>query len=138
MALEIPTDASRADLTVICLCAEWCSACRNYRSVWNERSARAPDALHLWVDIEDESDSLGELDIETFPTLLVLRGSRPHFFGPVLPQIEAVDRILQSVTRGSSVEVPIAASDEGAVRWLAQLSQNARGALEPSSDSTAR
>ena len=125
------------DLTVICLCAEWCGACRDYRPLWSAHtsahsSAHSAGALHLWVDIEDEADSLGELDIETFPTLLVLRGDRPHFFGPVLPQIEVVDRILQSVARSGGVEVPIARSDEIAIRWLVRLAQRARdrGAVE--------
>ncbi len=125
--------APAGDLTVICLCAEWCGACRDYRPLWSAHwSAPSAGALHLWVDIEDEADSLGELDIETFPTLLVLRGERPHFFGPVLPQIEVVDRILQSVARPGSVEVPIARSDETAIRWLVGLAQRSRdrGAVE--------
>ena len=127
MAPETPSDASPADLTVICLCAEWCGACRDYRPLWSARaSAHSTTALHLWVDIEDEADSLGELDIETFPTLLVLRGDRPHFFGPVLPQVEVIDRILHSVARPGSVEVPIARSDETAIRWLVGLAQRSR------------
>jgi thioredoxin 1 len=36
----------------------------------------------VWVDIEDESELVGDLDIEDFPTLLLARGGRVLFFGP--------------------------------------------------------
>lgn len=87
----------RSRWTVVCLCAAWCDSCRDYRRAFAERGGAAGDALHLWVDIEDESDWLGDIDVETFPTLLVLHEERPMFFGPVLPQIGLVDRTLRSL-----------------------------------------
>jgi thioredoxin-like negative regulator of GroEL len=114
------------DWTVVALCAEWCGTCRDYRPLLAARAADVSDELHLWVDIEDDADPLGDLDIETFPTLLVLYQGRPVFFGPVLPQIDVIDRLLQTLRSGAATEFPIAPDNEAAVRWLAQQAQAAR------------
>jgi thioredoxin 1 len=114
------------DWAVVALCAEWCSTCRDYRPLLAARAAAVPDELHLWVDIEDDADPLGDLDIETFPTLLVLHRGRPLFFGPVLPQIDVVDRLLQTLRSGAAADIPIAPDNEVAVRWLAQQALAAR------------
>jgi thioredoxin 1 len=53
--------------------------------------------VHVWVDIEDDSDWLGDIDVETLPTLLVLHDTRPMFFGPVLPHMDVVDRTLRAL-----------------------------------------
>ena len=56
-----------------------------------------------WVDIEDEADLLGELDIETFPTLVVSdRHGALRFAGAITPQPEALQRLLRSVLNDSS------------------------------------
>jgi thioredoxin 1 len=114
------------DWVVVGLCAEWCGTCRDYRPLLAARAARAVDELHLWVDIEDEADSLGDLDVETFPTLLVLHRGRPVFFGPVLPQINVVDRLLQTLHQGPGAETPIAPENRAAVQWIAQQTPAAR------------
>lgn len=84
----------RSRWTVICLCAAWCDSCCAYRQEFDARAARAGDAVHAWVDIEDEGDWLGDIDIETFPTLLVLFDGEPLFCGPVLPHIALIERML--------------------------------------------
>lgn len=59
-----------------------------------------PDVRWRWLDIEDEADLLGDLDVETLPTLLVGRGDRVLFYGPVLPKAELLSRLIESlVTR---------------------------------------
>jgi thioredoxin 1 len=113
------------DWVVVGLCAEWCGTCRDYRPLLAARAASSVDELHLWVDIEDDADQLGDLDIETFPTLLVLHRGRPLFFGPVLPQIVVVDRLLQTLRTGAAAYAPIAPDNETAVRWLAQQARAA-------------
>jgi hypothetical protein len=91
--------------TVVCLCAAWCGSCRDYRRLFGERAASADDAVHVWVDIEDESDWL-DIDIETFPTLLVLRDAEPMFLGPVLPQIGLIERTLKSLRQSGGLAIP--------------------------------
>jgi len=85
-------------LTVACLCAAWCRTCDAYRAVFDAavdelRASGWVVAAH-WIDIEDEADLLGDLDVETFPTLLVAHGVQVRFFGPLEPQPETVRRML--------------------------------------------
>ena len=81
---------------VVCLCAEWCEVFREYRSRFEQMQARFPQAQFLWIDVEDEADLLHPLDIEDFPTLLLAAGKEPHFFGPVTPQAETLERLIRS------------------------------------------
>jgi len=83
---------------VICLCAEWCDTCRQYRSAFDSLAADWPRARFLWVDIETEEDTVGDVEIETFPTLLIAHGSEVHFFGPLPPHIDVLRRLLQETT----------------------------------------
>jgi hypothetical protein len=112
---------------VICLCAEWCDTCRDYRRQYTARAAAEADVLHLWVDIEDEADALGDIDIETFPTLLVLHDDRPLFFGPVLPSAGVIDALLRRLT-ASDAAVGISPQNEAALRWLIARAQRLRAA----------
>ena len=75
-----------APLLVACLCAEWCLTCKAYRDTLAGVAAAHPDVAFAWVDIEDHADALESdgheaPDIVNFPTLLVLRGTEPLFFG---------------------------------------------------------
>jgi thioredoxin 1 len=97
MPLPLSDSSLDSDWTVVALCAEWCGTCRDYRQAFEARAARRNDAHHVWIDIEDEADWLGELDVETFPTLLVLHALRPRFFGPVLPQVDVIDHTLRAL-----------------------------------------
>ena len=88
-------------LLVACLCAAWCDSCRDYRATFDTLAARlAGGAAFAWVDIEDAADALGELEIENFPTLLIARGERTLFFGPVTPQPQTAERLVQSALAG--------------------------------------
>jgi hypothetical protein len=93
---------SAEPLLVACLCAQWCRTCDAYR----DTLAATRDAMRLrhpgaaarfvWVDIEDESDLVGDLDIEDFPTILLARGDQVLFFGPVLPHAQTLDRLVRN------------------------------------------
>ena len=80
----------------LCLCAEWCGACRGWRSVFDETAAAHPQLAFRWVDIEDEADTLGEdFDIETFPTIVLGDASGALLFaGAVEPQRAHLERLL--------------------------------------------
>jgi hypothetical protein len=100
--LPSPPDPDREPLLVACLCAQWCRTCDSYRdTLVAARDAMRighPDAAtrFVWVDIEDESDLIGDLDIEDFPTLLLARGEHVLFFGPVMPHAQTLDRLVRS------------------------------------------
>ena len=82
---------------VICLCAAWCRACGEWRPLFDTLATAHPRARFAWVDIEDEAEAMGEVDVETFPTLLVGHGTQARFFGPVQPSAAQVGRLLESL-----------------------------------------
>ena len=83
------------DLSVVCLCAEWCGTCREYRSEFERLADRFPDVRFLWRDIEENAESLGDLEIENFPTILVRRREWVLFFGAMLPQAGHLRRLIE-------------------------------------------
>ncbi|MBS0308077.1 MAG: thioredoxin family protein [Proteobacteria bacterium] len=90
---------------VACLCAAWCDACKTYRSRFEEWAGQHPDKHFLWIDIEDQADLVGDIDIENFPTLLLQRGGTVAFFGTVLPETQVAQRLLTSYVRKSETEL---------------------------------
>lgn len=97
-------------LSIICLCARWCGICRDWQPVIEAMAAEQPQWQWRWLDIEDEADLVDDLEVETFPTLLVGRDDDVLFFGPVLPQPEVLARILASLRDAPpAVGVPAAA-----------------------------
>ncbi len=86
---------SEARLDVVCLCAEWCGTCRDYKAAFAELQAALPGHRYRWIDIEDESDLVGDIDVETFPTLMVAHQGHVLFAGPVLPGLGAAQRLVE-------------------------------------------
>ncbi|KON80319.1 thioredoxin family protein [Azoarcus sp. PA01] len=90
-------DRPLPELLVACLCAEWCGTCRDYRAGFEALARQWPQAGFHWVDIEDDADWLGDLDVEDFPTLLIQRGELVLFFGMMLPQHVFLQRMLETL-----------------------------------------
>ena len=80
---------------VVCLCAAWCRVCDEFRPIFDRVAAELPQARALWIDIEDEAALVGDLDVETFPTLLIAGADGVRFAGPVLPQEETLRRLMK-------------------------------------------
>ncbi|MFT5589132.1 MAG: thioredoxin 1 [Bradyrhizobium sp.] len=93
------------DLLVACLCAAWCDVCRDYRPQFDELAVRHPDKRFLWIDIEDQADLLGDIEVENFPTLLVQRNAHVAFFGSVQPGLQLADRLVQAQAALSTNEL---------------------------------
>lgn len=104
---------------VVCLCAEWCGTCRDYRPTLQTVAAELSQHAFAWIDIEDEAELAGEIDIETFPTLLILDGPQVLFYGPLLPGAEALRRLLRALDENGAQ--PTALDDE--VKKLVQRLQ---------------
>lgn len=94
--MKLDNPAPPASVLVVCLCADWCGVCRDYRSRFEQVQAKFPLMQFLWIDVEDEADLLDPLDVENFPTLLVAVGEAPRFFGPVTPQPETLERLIHA------------------------------------------
>lgn len=104
------------DWIVACLCAAWCGTCGSYRAVFDELAARHPDMHFVWIDIEDQADVVGDLDVDNFPTLLIQRHDVVAFFGTMLPDAGLAERLLQA---------QVGLADEELIR-LAQSSDERR------------
>ena len=81
---------------VACLCAAWCGTCGGYRAAFEGIAARHPDKVFVWIDIEDQADVVGDLDVENFPTLLVQRDDTVAFFGTMLPDPAVAERLVKA------------------------------------------
>lgn len=90
------------DRIVVCYCAAWCDTCSAYRVKFDALADARPNTLFIWVDIEDHAEWLGEEDVENFPTLSVRHGDRHVFFGPMLPHIGHLERLLDSLNAESA------------------------------------
>ena len=90
-------DRGESTFQVICLCAEWCGVCREFRPAFEQLSQVHPALRFDWVDVEDEAEAMGEVDIETFPTLLVARGGEPLFFGAIPPSGPGLARLVATL-----------------------------------------
>ncbi len=107
-------------LRVVCLCAEWCSACRAWRPDWDALAERHPQLQWQWLDIEDEADLMDAvgLDIETFPTVLLMRHERALHLSAIPPQPALLDHL---IARLGAVDAAPAGVTPQAAALAAQL-----------------
>lgn len=95
---ELDRILSAKSWVVYCLCAAWCGSCRDYLPAFETLSANHPEYDFVWVDIEDEADFVGDIDVDNFPTVLIQHGNTVAFFGSVLPEVKLIERLMQSLT----------------------------------------
>ena len=101
MTTAFPSPAP-SPLLVVCLCAQWCVVCREYQPVL-QAVLDGFDATQLrlvWLDIEDQSELVGDLDVDNFPTLLIAQDNIPVFFGTLAPHGATLMRLLRSALAG--------------------------------------
>jgi thioredoxin-like negative regulator of GroEL len=81
---------------VACLCAAWCDVCKQYRPGFEALASEHPEQLFVWIDIEDQADLVGDLDVENFPTILIQHRDIVVFYGTMLPEPRQVARLLEA------------------------------------------
>lgn len=101
LAAALATDK----LVVACLCAAWCDVCKQYRAGFDALAALHPEQQFVWIDIEDQADLVGDLDVENFPTILMQQGDTVAFYGTMLPEPRQVSRLLQAQLERSAGEL---------------------------------
>lgn len=89
-----PSAATAPVLDIVCLCAAWCGTCRDYEATFAALQSALPGHRYRWIDIEDEADLAGDIDVETFPTLMLAHRGRVLFAGPVLPRLGDAQRLV--------------------------------------------
>lgn len=103
---NVTHDGSAEPVLIACLCAAWCRTCDDYRSTFDAVTREFGDRVRvLWVDIEDDEEALGGVDVVDFPTLLIARGDHIAFYGPVLPHAQALRQLTERGLLGALGEV---------------------------------
>lgn len=101
--ISVPESLSPTDPAwVVCLCADWCGVCREYRAVFEQVAAEYPQLRFAWLDVEDQASLVGDLDIETFPTLLVAGAHGARFMGALTPHAHTLSRLLDALDAGDA------------------------------------
>lgn len=113
-------------LLVACLCAQWCGTCRDYQPLFDQLQTEFPQAQFTWVDIEDQADLVDPVEVENFPTLLVVADGQARFFGTLLPHIDTLRRILQTQLSAERAATVDAEAQALAQRLLAHLTTKAQ------------
>lgn len=104
---------------VACLCARWCRTCDEYRITFDRLAQRRPQTGFLWLDVEDDAEFIGNIDVDDFPTLLIVADGTPRFFGPLTPQESTLERLLDWAE--SDGRTPATPFDEPVRRLAARL-----------------
>jgi thioredoxin 1 len=106
---DAPESAGSPMPWVVCLCAEWCGTCRDYRPLMAQVARAHPQFRFAWVDIEDHAELADAFDVETFPTLLIAGTDGTRFLGPLLPHAETLSRMLGALQppQPSSLDVDL-------------------------------
>jgi len=93
-----PASDNRSDKNAIvaCLCADWCGTCREYLPLFAQLKARFQKTSFLWIDIEDQAELVDPIEVDNFPTVLVVVNGQARFFGTVLPHLETLQRLLSA------------------------------------------
>lgn len=117
---ELQRALSERPLLVVALCAQWCGTCREFRPALERVAASRSDITLVWLDIEDDAELAGDIDVEDFPALAVFAGRQPLHFGTTLPHEALVARLLQAL---NATSVPIVVPAEVA-RLPAALAQH--------------
>ena len=118
---DVAARISGARWVVACLCAAWCGTCGSYRAAFESLAARHPDKDFIWIDIEDQADVVGDLDVDNFPTLLIQRDDTVAFFGAMLPDPVLADRLVKAQAATPNDELARLAQSTGERRrWQAE------------------
>jgi thioredoxin 1 len=91
---------------VVCLCADWCGLCRDYSELFTQMAAQYPGSRFAWLDIEDHAEVVGDIEVETFPTLLVADAGGTRFLGPLTPHAPTLSRLLDSLAQPGQSAMP--------------------------------
>lgn len=111
-------------LLVVCLCAAWCDTCRDFHAVFTRLAEANATTTFVWLDVEDDSMLVSDIDLESFPTLAVFRGGEPLFFGVTRPQASVVTRTLASLTEAGARPIAVPEAVAALQRALAEHARN--------------
>lgn len=116
LIVNTPPQAPAPRLWVACLCADWCGSCRDYQARFEQVGRGFAGAEFVWVDIEDQADLVDPMEVDNFPTLLVVVDGAVRFFGSITPQTETLQRLVQA-----QLDAPAATTDPAVTALVQRL-----------------
>lgn len=103
--MDEPDDSSDRWL-VACLCADWCHVCQDYRQTFEQLGREFGGAAEfVWVDIEDDEQALGAVEVDDFPTLLIAHADQICHFAAVVPNASTGQRLVRRALAGGLAPV---------------------------------
>ena len=109
----IRSQADDATPIIVALCAAWCDTCGQFRASFENIARARPSMLFVWLDIEDDADICGDIEVENFPTLAIYRAGQLLHFGVSLPHQGTVARMIDEMaTRAAGAAVAPGAATE--------------------------
>ena len=124
---QLSTALASGRWVIACLCAGWCDVCKQYRPGFDALAAQYPQHLFVWIDIEDQADLVGDLDVENFPTILIQKIDLVAFYGPMTPEPRLIARIMEAqLTRPEAELRREASSTPERQKWQAECNLIAR------------
>jgi thioredoxin reductase (NADPH) len=107
-------------LVVLALCADWCGTCRDFHQMLLHLAEARKEIVFAWADIEDDAEFVGDIDVESFPTLVVVRAGQALHYGVSLPQEGLVARMIDTLAaRPPQAAKGIPDEVEALARWIA-------------------
>ena len=85
--------------------APWCGPCRMFGPIFEEASKGHPDITFAKVNTQDEPGLAGALQIQSIPTLMVLRDGVLVFRQPGALPAKSLEKLIESVRALDMVEV---------------------------------
>lgn len=82
---------------VIVLCAAWCGTCNGFKEVAQSLGEHFTNTLFIWLDVEDDADVVGDIDVMNFPSLAVFREGVAVHYGVSLPHQGVVKRLISAL-----------------------------------------
>jgi thioredoxin 1 len=102
--------------------ASWCGPCRAFAPIYDRVSDRHPDITFGKIDTEAERELAAAFEIRSIPTLMIIRDGVLLFSQPGMVPQQALEDLIDQVTKLDMQEVKKKATESGNASAAATVS----------------